>query len=96
MRCWRERLRLLGIDTPELHGCPRWRTCVTGDGEAWKRSLSEAVRLGPIRYRLVTRDRFGRAVVIAWAGATNLSCWQLARKQAVYNPQWDTGGLTVR
>ena len=93
LRCGDVRLRLLGIDAPELHGCPRWRTCVSGDGQAAKQSLAAALRLGRLSYRVVTTDRFGRSVVMAWAGKTNLSCWQLQRGQAVYKPQWDNGGL---
>ena len=96
LRCGDVRLRLLGIDAPELHGCPRWRVCVEGDGEASKRSLASAMRYGPITYRIITRDRFGRSVVMAWAGKVNLSCWQLQARQAVYKPRWDTGGLVAR
>jgi hypothetical protein len=55
-----------------------------------------ALRNGRVRYRIVTRDRFGRAVVIAWAGPVNLSCWQLQHRQAVYKPRWDNGGLVAR
>ena len=96
LRCGSERLRLLGIDAPELHNCPSWRTCVRGDGEAAKAGLQVAIANGPIRYRIVTRDRFGRAVVIAWSGRINLSCWQLAHGQAVYKPHWDTTGAIGR
>ena len=96
LRCGPERLRLLGIDAPELHGCPRWRTCVPGDGEASRQSLQQAVGQGRIRYRFITRDRFGRAIVAAWAGSINLSCWQLQRGQAVYKPRWDNGGTIGR
>ena len=93
LRCGSLRLRLLGIDAPELHGCPSWRICVDGDGEASRRSLAAGVSNSRITYRVVTIDRFGRSVVIAWAGRTNLSCWQLQRHQAVYKPRWDNGGL---
>ncbi len=93
LRCGAERLRLLGVDAPELHGCPSWRTCVAGDGKAAKDSLRQAVGSGRIRYRIVTRDRFGRAVVVAWSGTINLSCWQLSRRQAVYKPHWDNGRI---
>ena len=92
MRCGRTRLRLLGIDAPELHGCPSWRTCVSGDGQAARRSLAAALGFGRLRYRIVTTDRFGRSVVMAWAGDVNLSCWQLQRGQAVYKLHWDNGG----
>ena len=95
LRCGSERLRLLGIDSPELHGCPNWRTCVTGDGQAARQSLVAALRFGRIRYRVVTTDRFGRSVVMAWAGQVNLSCWQLQRGQAVYKQHWDNGGLVA-
>ena len=93
LRCGDLRLRLLGIDAPELHGCPRWRVCVEGDGEAARQSLAAGVSQGPIKYRVVTIDRFGRSVVMAWAGRINLSCWQLQRHQAVYKPHWDNGNL---
>jgi micrococcal nuclease len=93
LRCGNERLRLLGIDAPELHGCPRYRQCAPGDPVASTLSLSEALRSGPFRYRVVTVDRYGRSVVVAWAGGINLSCWQLERGQAIYKPQWDNGRL---
>ena len=95
LRCGEVRLRLLGIDAPELHGCPHWRVCVKGDGEASKQSLARATRYGPVTYRLVTYDRFGRSVVMAWAGKVNLSCWQLQAHQAAYKPRWDNGGLVA-
>jgi endonuclease YncB( thermonuclease family) len=96
LRCGEERLRLLGIDAPELGRCPRRRVCAPGDGKASKASLAEAVRLGPVRYRPVTVDRYGRQVAIVWAGEINLSCWQLRHEQAVYKPRWDNGHLVER
>jgi len=91
LRCGPARIRLLGIDAPEIERCPRWRTCVAGDGQASKRSLIAAVRRGPVRYQSVTVDRYGRQVAVVWAGSVNLSCWQLERGQAVYKPKWDNG-----
>jgi endonuclease YncB( thermonuclease family) len=82
---------LLGIDAPEIERCPRWRTCAPGDGQASKRSLVAGVRLGPIRYEPVTRDRYGRTVAVVWAGRVNLSCWQLEQRQAIYKLKWDNG-----
>ena len=96
LRCGSERLRLLGIDAPEMGSCPRWRVCVSGGGEASKRSLVVAVRYGPIRYQPITRDRYGRLVAIVWAGGTNLSCWQLRQGQAAYIAKWDNGQLISR
>lgn len=37
------RVRLLGIDAPELHGCPKHRVCAPGDGQGSKRSLKRLV-----------------------------------------------------
>jgi len=91
LRCGSERIRLLGIDAPEIERCRRWRVCAPGDGQAAKRSLVSAVRLGAIRYQPVTTDRYGRTVAMVWAGQTNLSCWQLLRGQAIYKPEWDNG-----
>jgi len=96
LRCADQRIRLLGIDSPEMGPCPRWRVCVPGDGQAAKRSLIQALRFGRLRYEPVTTDRFGRTVAVVWAGKVNLSCWQLQRAQAVYKPNWDDGGIIAR
>ena len=96
LRCGPERIRLLGIDAPEMRSCPRWRVCVPGDGQASKRSLISALKFGPVRYQVVTMDRFGRQVAVVWAGSVNLSCWQLQRRQAIYKPKWDNGRLVAR
>jgi endonuclease YncB( thermonuclease family) len=96
LRCGPERLRLLGIDAPEIERCARWRVCAPGDGQASKQSLIAALGLGPIRYQPVTRDRYGRQVAVVWAGRVNLSCWQLQRAQAIYKPKWDNGRLIAR
>lgn len=96
LRCGDERVRLLGIDAPEMGPCPRRRVCAPGNGADSKRSMAAAVRLGPVRYRAVTIDRYGRQVAVVWAGRVNLSCWQLRQGQAIYKPNWDNGGLIAR
>ena len=96
LRCGRERVRLLGIDAPEIGRCPRRRVCASGDGQQSKRSMAAAIRLGPVRYQPVTIDRYGRQVAVVWAGRFNLSCWQLQRRQAIYKPNWDNGRLIAR
>lgn len=95
-RCGPERLRLPGIDAPEIEPCPRRRVCAAGDGQASRRSLIAALRFGPIRYRPVTVDRYGRTVAVVWAGRVNLSCWQLRPGQAIYKPRWDNGAIAAR
>ncbi|MEN3971593.1 thermonuclease family protein [Sphingomicrobium sp. XHP0235] len=95
VNCGEEKLRQLGIDAPEYR-CPKWRVCAPGDPEASKRSLQQGMRVGRFTYRVVSVDRYGRKIVVAYAGRTNLACWQLDRRQAVYVGRWDNGGLTAR
>jgi endonuclease YncB( thermonuclease family) len=92
IRCGSVRVRLLGIDAPELHECPRYRRCAPGDGSTSRRSLLAGATNGPVRFLPVTTDHYGRTVAIVTAGSVNLSCWQLERGQAIYKPQWDNGG----
>jgi micrococcal nuclease len=96
LRCGPERIRLLGIDAPEIEACPRWRVCAPGDGQASKRSLVTALKLGPVQYKPVAVDRYGRQVAVVWAGSVNLSCWQLQRAQAIYKPKWDNGRIIAQ
>ncbi len=96
IRCGELRLRLVGIDAPELGKCPRQRTCIPGDGQASKRSLSTGLKLGPIRYRPISTDRYGRTIAAVYAGRTNLSCYQLRRGGAVYVVRWDTASVVSR
>jgi len=96
LRCGRVRVRLLGIDAPEIEHCPNWRTCAPGDGQASRRSLIAALRFGPLTYEPVAQDRYGRTVAVVRAGTTNLSCWQLGQQQAIYKRQWDNGARVER
>jgi len=54
------------------------------------------LRLGPIRYRAISVDRYGRTVAAVYAGSTNLSCYQLRTGGAVYVARWDTGLVIAR
>lgn len=92
MRCGSERIRLIGIDAPELHGCRKGRTCVPGDGQASKRHLAKLIEGKQLTIERHGRDRYGRTLAYVWAGSVNLSCAQIRRKMAVYVPKWNTGG----
>lgn len=96
IRCGSERVRLLGIDAPELGKCPANRRCVPGSGNASRLSLKQALSAGPVRYMTVKRDRYGRAVAVVTAGDVNLSCWQLSQGQAEYIAKWDDGQVVAR
>ena len=96
IRCGKERIRLLGIDAPELPGhCPTYRRCVDGDGEASKSSLDEAL-VGPLSIQRVGTDDYGRTLAIMKGALGDLSCWQLAHRQAIYKMDWDNGLRVAR
>src|SRR5574338_1162832 len=68
-------VRLLGIDAPDLTSS---RPCVGHYGDhvcndraarQAKWTLRRALRLGPVRLDPVTRDRYGRMIAVAYAGA---------------------------
>ena len=89
IRCNGERIRLLGIDAPELPGhCRTGRNCARGDGYASKRSLDDAM-IGTIRISRVGEDHYGRTLAILSSDRGDLSCWQLQHGQAIYKAQWD-------
>jgi endonuclease YncB( thermonuclease family) len=90
LRCGSERVRLLGIDAPELPGhCQQGRNCASGDPYASTESLRSALELGPVTIQRFGKDHYGRTLALARAGRTDLSCWQVSHRQAIYRPQWD-------
>lgn len=96
LRCGSERVRLTGIDAPELHGCPRGRNCAPGDGKASKASLARIIGGRAVTLARMGKDRYGRTLAVAWAGGINLACAQLAAGQAIYVARWDEGGRIGR
>lgn len=98
LHCDGGRIRLLGIDAPELPGhCSANRDCAPGDPFASTASLKQG--LGDdasIRIERVGTDRYGRTLAMVLGRGGDLSCWQLARGQAIYKPRWDNGGRIAR
>lgn len=91
LRCGAERVRLLGIDAPELPGhCQPGRACAPGDPIASTKSLQTALA-PPLQIDRVGADRYGRTLALVRGAKGDLSCWQLSRGQAIYKPQWDNG-----
>jgi len=90
-----ERIRLNGIDAPEMPGhCRRGRTCVPGDPLAARDELAAGVDLpGEIYVRRLKRDHYGRTVAQVTIGGVDLSCRQVALGAAVYVPRWDEGRI---
>lgn len=84
------RIRLLGIDAPELHRCPRHRKCAPGSGPASRATLAALIRRGRlVATQTFGHDRYGRLLALVSAGGTDLSCAQLMAGQAIYKPLWD-------
>ena len=91
LRCGGERIRLLGIDAPELPGhCRHDRVCASGDPYASRDSLAAMMvpALGIVR---IGHDRYGRTLAMVNRKGEDLSCWQLRHHQAVYKQRWDNG-----
>lgn len=83
------RVRLLGIDAPELPGhCRRGRTCTPGDPVASKKALEKLAARG-VTISPVTRDWYARTVAQVYAGNKNLASEQLRGDRAVYIEKWD-------
>ena len=92
IRCGAERIRLLGIDAPELPGhCRRGRVCAPGNPSTSRASLASAMAIGSLSILRVGTDRYGRTLALVRSGHRDLSCWQLTRGQAIYKPRWDDG-----
>lgn len=95
LRCGRERIRLLGIDAPEMAGhCRVGRRCAPGDPLASKRSLQRALR-GRATIRRFGQDHYGRTLATVSVNGQDLSCYQIRAGAAVYKPHWDNGGAVA-
>ncbi len=96
IRCGSERIRLLGIDAPELPGhCGQGRNCAPGDPYASTASLKEAMS-GEMTIERVGEDYYGRTLALVASAKGDLSCWQLSQKQVIYKPRWDNGLRVAR
>lgn len=84
LRCGAQRVRLEGIDAPELPGhCRPGRRCVTGDPFASAENLRTLISAGPVVCKPITTDRYGRTVARCSAGGVDLSCGQLRKGHAI-------------
>ncbi|MFZ5706217.1 MAG: thermonuclease family protein [Pseudomonadota bacterium] len=84
LRCGAARVRLEGIDAPEMPGhCRRGRRCTPGDPYASSDNLRRLVSGRTIACRRTGTDRYGRIVATCAAGGIDLSCEQIRTDHAV-------------
>lgn len=96
LRCGGERIRLLGIDAPEMPGhCAARRDCAPGDPYASLASLQEALE-GELQIERFGTDRYNRTLAMLAATDGDLSCWQLSHGHAIYKSHWDNGMRVAR
>jgi endonuclease YncB( thermonuclease family) len=83
IRCDRDRIRLDGIDTPEMPGhCRKGRECTKGDPFAAKQYLENLVR-GGVVCQPSKKDHYGRWIALCRAGGVDLSCAMIKSGHAV-------------
>lgn len=83
-RCGTVRVRMYGIDAPELDGhCRPGRQCVEGDPVASTRNLERLIAGRTVACQSIEQDRYGRTVGRCFAGELDLSCEQVAGGFAV-------------
>ena len=84
LRCGGERVRLHGIDAPEMPGhCRPGRNCVEGDPFASTEHLRKLAGRGALACERVDTDSYGRTVARCEADGVDLSCGQIEAGHAV-------------
>jgi endonuclease YncB( thermonuclease family) len=76
------RVRIAGIDAPEVSPCAAGRQCVAGDGQASKRALAGLASGRTLSCRAVGTS-YKRVVAFCSAGGVDLSCAQVSAGQAI-------------
>ncbi|MBB6123040.1 thermonuclease family protein [Sphingobium subterraneum] len=96
LNCAGERIRLLGIDAPEMPGhCATGRQCAPGDPYASTDNLENMIE-GSMRIERAGTDHYGRTLGSVRSDKGNLSCGQLEGGFAIYKPRWDDGLVIAR
>ena len=82
--CGSTRIRLQGIDAPELEGhCRPGRECAPGDPVASTENLRRLATWNSVQCRKTDTDAYGRTVARCTAGKTDLSCAQIQGGYAI-------------
>jgi endonuclease YncB( thermonuclease family) len=78
------RIRLVGIDAPELPGhCNPDRRCTPGDGYASREALRRLLQICPVRVLPQGRDDYGRMLARVTVNGVDVSCRMVALGAAV-------------
>lgn len=97
LHCQGERVRLLGVDAPELPGhCRPGRACVSGDPFAASEALESIVSGRHLRIARGGADRYGRTLANLYDDGRNVSCELLAKRTVQYVAKWDDGGIVAQ
>lgn len=84
LNCGQQRVRLQGIDAPELEGhCRPGRECAPGDPQSSTENLRQLVAGGTLQCRHTDTDAYGRTVARCSVGETDLSCAQIEGGYAI-------------
>lgn len=82
--CSGTRVRLAGIDSPELPGhCRQGRDCAPGDALASTANLRKLIGGAEVQCRKSDTDHYGRTVARCSVGGRDLSCAQLEGEFAI-------------
>lgn len=83
------RVRLAGMDAPEIHGCPRNRQCTPGDGQASKRALAQ-IALGKTLTCQSLGKSYNRILATCKIGSFEPACYMVTHGYAVkrYSESW--------
>lgn len=88
IRCGDERIRIIGIDAPELGSCRQGRVCVEGDPVRATETIAGELGKALTIERMGT-DRYGRTLAHVYADGQSLACTQMAAGSAEYVERWD-------
>lgn len=87
------RVRLAGIDAPEIHGCPHWRQCTPGDGQASKRALTQIASGKTLQCQSLGTS-YNRILATCKIGSFEPACYMVTHGYAVkrYSESWRVCG----
>lgn len=89
IRCGKENIRILGIDSPEMPDhCRVGRICAPGDPVAAKESLRVLMQ-GRVTVRRHGKDLYRRTLAHVYSNGKLVACTQLRTGNAIYKPSWD-------